>query len=94
MAPIWRRSLPSEKETIMRLTLLVISLSALMLAGCASRVVERETVVKSERPAVVSASPRACTFGGSNYTHGSFSCQAGMQYSCNDGAWESRNIGC
>jgi hypothetical protein len=74
----------------------LIVLLALLVSACARPVV-RETVV--ERPVVVdrqvAAAPlRACSYAATSYSHGSMACQAGYQFRCNDGAWDSTNLAC
>ncbi len=70
-------------------SIIVACLCVAALAGC-GRTIVRETVV--ERPVIASApivtAPASCSLGSTAYTSGSLSCQAGVQYRCNNGAWE------
>lgn len=51
--------------------------------------VSREVVVERSTPAA-----RTCTYGSTNYSHGSLSCQGGYQFRCSDGTWEGRSQSC
>jgi hypothetical protein len=66
-----------------------------------SPTVERETVVERQVPAPpvvverhVQTSPRSCLYSGTSYSSGSISCQANLQYRCDDGLWQGLNAGC
>ena len=83
----------------MKRSIFVACLCAAVLAGCGKTVV-RETVVERpivketviERPAVtretIVTAPASCALGGTAYATGTLSCQAGLHYRCNNGAWE------
>lgn len=88
----------------MKSSVLLLSLLALVISGCARTVVkkesketvrgqpvvtEREIIIQEPVPAL-----RACTYAATTYSHGSLSCQGGYQYLCNDGAWDGRNLPC
>jgi len=78
------------------------ALAALFLGACTRTivekpVVERDTVI--ERPVVAAspapaAAPRACTYAGTSFSHGSSSCQSQYEYRCSDGSWSSTNVRC
>jgi hypothetical protein len=83
----------------MKRTLFVACLSVVALAGCGRTVVRetevvrepvvtRETVIEQPAPETIVTGPAACAFAGNAYSTGTFSCQAGYQYQCNDGVWE------
>jgi hypothetical protein len=86
-----------------RSILLLLSLPSVLLAGCGRPVVHetvverpvvtRESATVVERPAVASAG-RSCAYAGTEYTQGTMSCQAGYQYRCNNGTWDSVNVAC
>jgi hypothetical protein len=92
----------------MRAFVLLGVASAMLFTGCTR--IERETVVEKpvvqketvvEKPAKevvverrVSASPHACTYGSTSYSHGSLSCQNNSQFRCEDGIWQSVNAFC
>ena len=77
-------------------SILVAGLCIVALAGC-GRTIVRETVVEKpvvterviERPAVAIATPQpaSCMLERDNFASGSTSCQAGIQYRCENGAW-------
>ena len=88
----------------MRALLLLAAASTLAFSGCTrieretvreKPVVEKETVVEQPAPpkeVVVErrvAEPRSCAYNSSAYTHGSLSCQANMEYRCDDGFWRN-----
>jgi hypothetical protein len=71
-----------------------MALCLVTVAGCGKTIV-RETIV--ERPVVaretvvaapIAAAPLTCNYAGVGYASLSFSCQAGVQYQCNNGVWE------
>jgi hypothetical protein len=82
---------------------LLLSLPAVILAGC-GRPVVHETVI--ERPVVtrepaavvdrstVASAGRSCNYAGTQYSQGTMACQAGYQYRCNNGTWDSVNVTC
>jgi hypothetical protein len=45
-------------------------------------------------PAPAQPLAEACHFGGVTYASGSASCQGGMQYMCDDGAWTGLGTSC
>jgi hypothetical protein len=76
---------------------------ALVIAGCAFPV-EKKTVVETPPPVVheqkevIVEHPApllpSCSYGGIDYSDGSFSCQGGLEYRCDDGAWVGRLRSC
>lgn len=92
----------------MKASSLVFAVLGLSLAACTHTYVEkpvaaqpsREVIVEQqappreiivEKPVVMS---RNCLMGSSTFSHGSLSCQTGIQYRCNDGRWESQGSLC
>jgi hypothetical protein len=82
-------------------TSICFALAAVLVGGCTryvveKPVVERDTVI--ERPVVAAtpaaSPPRACSYAGSTYSHGSASCQSQTEFRCNDGTWSSTNVSC
>ena len=74
---------------------------ALSLAGCHRTEIKEKTVIEKpevERHDVVIEKTvpalRDCIYSATTYSHGSLSCQAGYQYRCNDGTWDSSGRGC
>jgi len=84
------------------------ALAAVFLGACTHTVVEKPVVERDtviERPVVAATpapvvvtppavAPRACTYAGTSYSHGSSSCQSQYEYRCNDGSWSSTNVRC
>ena len=82
----------------MKLSLSLVLIPGLLLAGC-SRPVVKETVVEKpvvvERPAAAGASTAAaCTYASQAYSHGSISCQDRVQYRCDSGVWNRTVTAC
>ena len=80
----------------MKLSIALMSVAALLLAGC-TRPVVKETVV--ERPVVVDraaagATIASCTYAGQPYSHGAVSCQDRNQYRCDNGVWNRTMNAC
>ena len=85
------------------LLFLLLSVPSVILAGCGRPVVHetvverpvvtRESATVVERPAVASVG-RSCGYAGTEYSSGTMSCQAGYQYRCNNGTWDSVNVPC
>lgn len=93
----------------MKASILCLSFVGLTLVGCTHTYVEkpvaaapaptREVIVEQappreiivEKPVVMQ---RNCLMGSSTFSHGSLSCQTGLQYRCNDGRWESQGSLC
>lgn len=38
--------------------------------------------------------PKSCVYNGSEYSHGSVTCQNGYEYKCNDGEWDALGTSC
>ena len=89
----------------MKSSALLISILALSLSACGTRVVKesKETII--EKPVAAQETkeviierqvpqPRSCTYGNTTYSSSSLSCQGGYQYQCLDGIWTGRNSAC
>lgn len=76
----------------MKLSFALMSIAAVLLAGCSKPVV-KETVVERpvvvERPAAAAAGSTigTCTYASQAYSHGSIACQDRVQYRCDNGVW-------
>jgi hypothetical protein len=75
----------------MKVSVPLMLLTALIVAGCARPVV-RETVVERpvivDRPAAAGATLPSCTYASQSYSQGAVSCQDRTQFLCNGGNWE------
>lgn len=92
----------------MKASVLVLSILGLSLAGCShtytkesviekEQPVAREVIIQPQREVIIEkpvAITRNCLMGSSTFSHGSLSCQTGIQYRCNDGRWESQGSLC
>jgi hypothetical protein len=87
----------------MKAPALFLSTLTVVVAGCTFPV-EKKTVVENPPPVVheqkevivehpVPPLP-SCSYGGIDYADGSFSCQGGLEYRCDDGTWVSRVRAC
>jgi hypothetical protein len=88
----------------MKLSFLLMSLAAVLLAGC-TRVIERPVYVTQPAPApattVVTPAPAAagptsasCVFASQSYSHGALSCQDRTEFKCDNGIWRRTFTAC
>jgi hypothetical protein len=84
----------------MKLSFVLMSLAALLLAGC-SRPVVKETVVERpvyiDRPvpaAAAGSSTAACVYASQGYSHGALSCQDRTEFKCDNGVWRRTFTAC
>jgi hypothetical protein len=85
----------------MKRSIVLIFLSALILAGC-GRTIVRETVVERpvvketivERPAAVGVTSPSCVYASQAYSHGALSCQDRTEFKCENGVWRRTFTAC
>ena len=82
----------------MKLSLALMSIAALLVAGC-TRPVVKETVVERpvyvDRPAAVGASANpGCTYASQSFSHGALSCQDRTEFKCDNGTWRRTFTAC
>jgi hypothetical protein len=92
----------------MKASVLLVSILGLSIVGCSRTYVERPVASQPSREIIVEQQvpqrevivekqvpmSRNCLMGSSTFSHGSLSCQTGIQYRCNDGRWESQGALC
>jgi hypothetical protein len=87
-----------------KLSLSLMLIPVVLLAGC-SRPVVKETVVEKQpviverpapapAPAAAGATVPSCTYASQSYSHGAISCQDRTQYRCDNGIWNRTLTAC
>ena len=87
---------------MMKRSIALMFIPALVLAGCTRPVVKETTIVERpvvretivERPAAVGATAPACVYASQTYSHGALSCQDRTEFRCNNGAWTRTFTAC
>lgn len=95
------------KASILVLSILGLSLAGCSRTYMKESVIEKEqpvavapskeVIIQPQREIIIEkpvAITRNCLMGSSTFSHGSLSCQTGIQYRCNDGRWESQGSLC